>query len=134
MQIHTYEAFNDKYTVINPLNDTIIITPGESEIDGLSTDDIHIVNKYAETHPGCVWSVIIGTVDDTVDEEDIISEDDDIDEEIEIEESDEGDEDEDIDSEVYSIVPGIADLDVYCYLITENPWDEDEDVRYVLDI
>jgi len=134
-KVQSFEAFNDAYNVINPLTSDVVVTPRGNEIDGVKESDVSLLAQYEDMNPGCVWTVLINSVD-TIDqeddeiEEDIVEHDDEDaypEEDLEIE-------DEEEESEIYSIVPGIIELGVYCYLITEKPVSDDDPLGYVLDI
>lgn len=129
-KVQSFEAFNDAYNVINPLTSDVIVTPLGNEIDGVKESDVSLLAQYEEMNPGCVWTVLINSVDTMEQEDDEIEHDDEEsypEEDLEIE-------DEEEESEIYSIVPGIIELGVYCYLITEKPVSDDDPLGYVLDI
>lgn len=132
-KVQSFEAFNDAYNVINPLTNDVIMTPLGNEIDGVKESDSSLLAQYEEMNPGCVWSVLINSVDTSDQEDEEIEEDIEHDDEEETEEDFEI-EDEEEESEIYSIVPGIIELGVYCYLITEKPVSDDDPLGYVLDI
>lgn len=122
------EAFNERYTVIYPLGESIIKLPDGQEVSLIPTKFVDQVAAYEAEHPGTVWSVIATEVDtNDYSDEESTDEDDSEDEEEVIEEEDEEDNTEtDEPTEGYVIRNGIEELSALGFIITEEPCPEDE--------
>ena len=123
--LYTYEAFDDRYTVIiSPTKETHL-SPNDTgnEVECITIGNIAIALDYENDHPNTVWSVIHGESlmdsDITEDSDDEVEDDDSNPDLIDIH-------DDGTFTDTYYIIPGIEEIDVIFYLVTKEPYDEDD--------